>query len=139
MLFEGVAHLINHLTSTAGMVALGRPWNNQSTAVYQSTYMVSSHSYRMITIMLALNSSGSQSDIVLPAGFIVWSPSDPRVFPNVTHFAEYNSTGPGYVPSSRNTSLETLLTHSDAQKYSLESVFGGRPSWVDYGTASDLT
>jgi hypothetical protein len=118
------------------MVALGRPWNNQSTAVYQNTYMVRSHP--VYQSHSRTDPRGAQSDIVLPAGFIVWSASDPRVFPNVTHFAEYNSKGPGYVPSSRNTSLETILTKSQAEQYSLESVFGGRPSWIDYGTAQGL-
>jgi hypothetical protein len=79
-----------------------------------------------------------QSDIVIPAGFIAWSTSDPRVFPNVTHFAEYKSHGPGYEESSRNTSIETILTREQAQQYTLEAVFGGRPAWIDYGTAQDV-
>ncbi len=76
-----------------------------------------------------------QSDIVRPEGFIIWSASDPRVFPNITHFAEYTSFGPGYTATARNTSIETILTADQAQQYTLSKVFGSKPTWIDYGTA----
>lgn len=70
-----------------------------------------------------------QSDIVLPAGFTVWSASDPRVFPNVTEFVESGSTGPGARAHSRNRTIETLANSTD---YTIESVFGSQNiSWID--------
>ncbi|KAL7408821.1 carbohydrate esterase family 8 protein [Mrakia frigida] len=94
--------------------ALGRPWNNQSRVIYLDSQM---------------------SDIVLPAGFLEWSASDPRVFPNITFFAEYSSSGPGWNASARNTSAETILTEAQASKYSIETVFGeAKPKWIDFDT-----
>ncbi|WRT68267.1 uncharacterized protein IL334_005243 [Kwoniella shivajii] len=91
--------------------ALGRPWNNQSRVVFMNTYM---------------------SDIVLPQGFIEWSSSDPRVFPNVTHFIESGSYGPGYNASARNYTVESIISSEEAKKdYSVSNVFGGFPDWVD--------
>lgn len=80
-----------------------------------------------------------QSDIVLPAGFIIWSATDPRNFPNVTYFGEYHSYGPGFNATARNRAVETLHTAAEAQTYSFEKVFGGKPAWVDYQTATGLS
>ncbi|KAJ9103766.1 hypothetical protein QFC21_002228 [Naganishia friedmannii] len=93
---------------------LGRPWNNASRSIYKNTYM---------------------SDIVLPQGFIAWSDKDPRVVPNLTVFGEYGSYGPGWNAAARNTSVETVLSKEQADKYTVETVFGGMPSWIDLGTA----
>ncbi|KZP27716.1 carbohydrate esterase family 8 protein [Athelia psychrophila] len=94
-----------------GERALARPWNNQSRVVYMNAYM---------------------SDIVLPQGFIKWSASDPRVFPNVTFFVESGSYGPGWNASARNYSIESVISKTEAEAtYSLSDVFGGLPSWVD--------
>ncbi|KAF7970318.1 hypothetical protein HWV62_24392 [Athelia sp. TMB] len=104
-----------------GERALGRPWNNQSRVVYMDTYM---HG--------AERGAHPQSDIVKPQGFIQWSTSDPRVFPNVTFFIESGSYGPGWNASARNTSIENIISQSAAAAaYSLSGVFGGTPSWVD--------
>nr|XP_019011322.1 uncharacterized protein I206_03420 [Kwoniella pini CBS 10737]OCF50103.1 hypothetical protein I206_03420 [Kwoniella pini CBS 10737] len=101
----------NTTLNLTGTRALGRPWNNQSRVVFMNTYM---------------------SDIVLPQGFIEWSPSDPRVFPNVTHFIESGSYGPGWNPSARNYSVESVISPEEAQsKYSVSAVFGEFPNWVD--------
>nr|XP_018261327.1 uncharacterized protein I303_05764 [Kwoniella dejecticola CBS 10117]OBR83485.1 hypothetical protein I303_05764 [Kwoniella dejecticola CBS 10117] len=101
----------NATLDLTGTRALGRPWNNQSRVVFMNTYM---------------------SDIVLPQGFIEWSASDPRVFPNVTHFIESGSYGPGWNPSARNYSVESVISPEQAQsQYSVSAVFGGFPTWVD--------
>jgi hypothetical protein len=104
------------------------------------------------------------TDIVRPAGFIQWSASDPRtstftsslylepfrlpskfeadsrtVFPlpvpNVTHFIEAGSYGPGWDAAARanNSAVETVLDITDArEQYSLEKIFGeAMPSWID--------
>ncbi|KAJ9121106.1 hypothetical protein QFC24_005087 [Naganishia onofrii] len=93
---------------------LGRPWNNASRSIYKNTYM---------------------SNIVLPQGFIAWSDKDPRVVPGLTVFGEYGSYGPGWNASARNTSVETVLSKEQADQYTVETVFGGMPSWIDLGTA----
>ncbi|PWN47469.1 pectin lyase-like protein [Violaceomyces palustris] len=95
--------------------ALGRPWNNMSVSIMKNMY---------------------QSDIVLPQGYIIWSKSDPRIVPGLTNFAEYNSMGPGWNATARNQSIETILTQDQANLYTVETVFGGIPSWIDLGTAS---
>jgi hypothetical protein len=75
------------------------------------------------------------SEIVLPQGFIAWSDKDPRVVPGLTVFGEYGSYGPGWNASARNTSVETVLSKEQADQYTVETVFGGMPSWIDVGTA----
>ncbi|KAL7424629.1 hypothetical protein Q5752_000313 [Cryptotrichosporon argae] len=101
----------NATLDLTGQCALGRPWNNNSRVVYANTYM---------------------SDIVDPAGFIIWSDSDPRVIPNVTVFVEAGSYGPGFNASARNLSIESIEMRAQAAaQYSLAAVFGGLPSWVD--------
>ncbi|KAG8854802.1 hypothetical protein FRB96_007331 [Tulasnella sp. 330] len=100
------------------LCALGRPWNNASRSIYQNTEM---------------------SDIVLPEGFIIWSATDPRVFPNLTFFGEFDSFGPGFNATARNRTVETLFTPAEARGYSFEKVFGGKPAWVDYQTATGLS
>lgn len=72
------------------------------------------------------------SDVVLPAGFIVWQPTDPRLVANLTHFVESGSYGPGWEPKERNHTIETVISKQEAQaEYSLSMVFGEFPSWVD--------
>ncbi|KAH8088261.1 pectin lyase fold/virulence factor [Filobasidium floriforme] len=90
--------------------ALGRPWNNASRAVYLNTYM---------------------SDIVLPQGFIEWSAKEPRIVPGLTEFVEVGSYGPGFQLEQRNQSVGEVANGS---AYTVESVFGGMPAWVDLGT-----
>lgn len=63
-----------------------------------------------------------------------WSASDPRVLPNVTHFAESGSYGPGAHLEARNASLETVLKKEEVERagYTIEDVFGSkRPGWID--------
>jgi hypothetical protein len=70
--------------------------------------------------------------IVDPQGFIIWQASDLRVFPNLTFFIEAGSYGPGWNPSGRNCSIESVISVQQAQtQYSLSHVFGGFPTWVD--------
>ncbi|KAK7031523.1 pectin lyase-like protein [Favolaschia claudopus] len=93
-----------------GLQTLGRPWNNASVVVYMDSYMDAS---------------------VNPAGFQIWSPSDPR---NETiYHAEAGSHGSGFNASAR-VSFDHLLTDKEARrKFSVEKIFGGRPTWVDWG------
>ncbi|GHJ83824.1 hypothetical protein NliqN6_0226 [Naganishia liquefaciens] len=98
-----------------GSCALGRPWNNASRSIYKNTYM---------------------SEVVLPAGFIEWQSTEPRLVPNLTFFGEYGSYGPGYKPDQRNQTVGALLTEEEANQYTVEKVFGGMPSWIDLGTAT---
>ncbi|SCV67627.1 BQ2448_5238 [Microbotryum intermedium] len=105
-------------------VALGRPWNNASRTVYSNTYM---------------------EDHILPAGFVEWSASDPRLGPHL-FFAEFNSSGPGFVAPNRaafppGTPLTTpvtgpqhlqhLLSAAQASMFSFSKVFGSKLEWVD--------
>eukprot|EP01113_Clastostelium_recurvatum_P036001 TRINITY_DN5074_c0_g2_i2.p1 TRINITY_DN5074_c0_g2~~TRINITY_DN5074_c0_g2_i2.p1 ORF type:complete len:390 (+),score=75.06 TRINITY_DN5074_c0_g2_i2:67-1236(+) len=92
--------------------ALGRPWNNASRAIYLNTYM---------------------DDTVRPQGFIPWSPTDPRIVANLTDYAEGGSYGPGYEAGSR-AYFDRLLSYKEAAAYTLQSVFGYLPPWIDYFT-----
>lgn len=75
------------------------------------------------------------SDIVLPQGFVAWQDKDPRVVPGLTIFGEYGSYGPGFNADARNLSVQALLSKEQADEYTVDKVFGGWPSWIDYGTA----
>ncbi|EIN07059.1 pectin lyase-like protein [Punctularia strigosozonata HHB-11173 SS5] len=91
-----------------GTQCLGRPWNNATTAVYMNTYMDSS---------------------VLPAGFTIWSPTDPRNG-TLLFYGEHGSYGPGWNRSARAT-FDHILTAPQAQRFSLQNVFGKNPAWLD--------
>ncbi|KAF7309507.1 Pectin lyase-like protein [Mycena indigotica] len=92
-----------------GKQTLGRPWNNASVVVYMDSFM---------------------DETINPAGFQIWSPTDPR---NETiYYAEQGSHGPGFNASTR-VSFDHLLTAQEArQKFSVEKIFGGKPGWVDW-------
>ncbi|KAJ6607585.1 pectin lyase-like protein [Mycena sp. CBHHK59/15] len=99
----------NPTLNLTGKQTLGRPWNNASVVVYMDSYMDST---------------------INPAGFQIWSPTDPR---NETiYYAEAGSHGPGFNASTR-VPFDHLLTMKQAkEKFSVEKIFGGVPRWVDW-------
>ncbi|KAF9265315.1 pectin lyase-like protein [Marasmius fiardii PR-910] len=84
-----------------------RPWNDFATTVFVNTFM---------------------ENVVQPVG---WKPFSGRPFVNTTFYAEFNSTGPGGNVSDR-ISIEHFLTPDEVKEFTLDSVFLGRPSWVDF-------
>ncbi|KAJ7065288.1 pectin lyase fold/virulence factor [Mycena amicta] len=99
----------NPALDLTGKQTLGRPWNNASVVVYMDSFMDST---------------------INPAGFQIWSPTDPR---NETiYYAEQGSHGPGFNASSR-VFFDHLLTAQEArQNFTVEKIFGGTPKWVDW-------
>ncbi|CAK4032780.1 pectin methylesterase [Lecanosticta acicola] len=75
--------------------ALGRPWNSLMTALFANTYLDPS---------------------ILPAGYITWSASDPRVVPNTTLMAEYRNYGPGGNLTARNLNVTSELTREEFEE-----------------------
>jgi pectinesterase len=67
---------------------------------------------------------------VLPGGFEIWSTTDPRNG-TLLFYAEDGSYGPGWNRSAR-VGFDHILTKEQAKKYSLQSVFGHLPNWIDY-------
>lgn len=59
--------------------ALGRPWNSQMRSLFAKNYL---------------------DESILPAGYIEWSATDPRVTSNTT-MAEYHDYGPGFNLTAR--------------------------------------
>ncbi len=74
---------------------LGRPWQGAPRTVYINCYEPAS---------------------LDPAGWLTW---------NVTPalYAEYNCSGPGYLPASRIASISTQLTATEAANYTLQNIF----------------
>ncbi|KAI0762007.1 pectin lyase-like protein [Trametes elegans] len=99
----------NASTITDGKCFLGRPWNDLATTVFLHTFMDKS---------------------VNPVG---WTPFDAArpVIMNSTFYAEYHSYGPGGNTSTR-IPLEHLLTEREASRFTLEDIFRGRPTWIDF-------
>lgn len=50
---------------------------------------------------------------------------------NTTYYAEYDSYGPGGNTSER-VSIEHILDSDEVAAFTIESVFFGLPSWIDY-------
>lgn len=69
----------NESLSIDHQCALGRPWNAQHRSVFAHNYV---------------------DDSILPAGYIEWSSSDPRIT-DLTFMAEYQDYGPGFNLSAR--------------------------------------
>ncbi|CAN8100158.1 unnamed protein product [Discula destructiva] len=102
----------------AGQAALGRPWNDAHRSVFMRSYFDTS---------------------ILPAGYIEWSTSTPRV-DNYTFMATWNNYGPGWNPTAQMASNVTLVLNDTAvAPYRWpKNVFltsDGRPNniwWVDH-------
>ncbi|EMD39668.1 carbohydrate esterase family 8 protein [Gelatoporia subvermispora B] len=102
----------NATTITEGKCFLGRPWNDLATTVYLRTFMDNS---------------------IEPAGFEPFDSARPVIM-NTTFYAEYKSYGPGGNTSMR-VSIEHILDDEEAQQFTVDSVFLGKPGWIDYNYA----
>ncbi|KAG1797388.1 carbohydrate esterase family 8 protein [Suillus plorans] len=99
----------NSTTVTDSRCYLGRPWNPLAITVYLRTYM---------------------DESIHPNGFVHWSGQ--TSVPKTAYFAEYRSSGPGGNTSKR-LPQEYILTDAQVnEKFSLESVFAGKPTWIDF-------
>ncbi|MCJ1310215.1 hypothetical protein MMC25_003877 [Agyrium rufum] len=116
---ESNVHAANTSLSIVGKCALGRPWNAQIRAIFSYNYLDSS---------------------ILPAGYIQWSATDPRVN-NYTFQAEYKDYGPGFNLSARDAAypITKELTAAQFAPYSsprkvfqFENGAFGNDAWIDY-------
>ncbi|EGN98149.1 carbohydrate esterase family 8 protein [Serpula lacrymans var. lacrymans S7.3] len=98
----------NATTVTDYSCYLGRPWNVLAVAVYLRTYM---------------------DESIQPVGFTPWDGE--TTVPNTTYYAEYDSYGLGGNTSAR-VPQDHILTNIQAQNFTMDDVFLGRPSWIDY-------
>ncbi|KAG8214700.1 pectin lyase fold/virulence factor [Butyriboletus roseoflavus] len=98
---------IDATIATDGSCFLGRPWNSDARAVYLRNYMDDSINY---------------------AGFTAWSVGN--TIPATTYYAESGSYGPGGNTSAR-VQQDHILGSEQAQIYTLEYVFSGKPKWID--------
>ncbi|XXG95968.1 hypothetical protein Hte_002245 [Hypoxylon texense] len=92
---------------TPGSVYLGRPYNGYSKVAYIKTYL---------------------DESISPAGWSVWSSSDPRT--DAVLLAEYQNTGPGASTKSR-ASFSKQLSKTDAAQFQLANFFSSGTSWID--------
>ncbi|KAI1777048.1 carbohydrate esterase family 8 protein [Hypoxylon cercidicola] len=91
---------------TPGSVYLGRPYNEYSRVAYVKTYL---------------------DESISPAGWSVWSSSDPRT--GAVLLAEYQNSGPGASTKSR-VSFSKQLSSTDAAQFQLANFFPST-SWID--------
>ncbi|KAF5665177.1 pectinesterase [Fusarium heterosporum] len=104
-------------TSMIGKCPLGRPWNAQHRSIFMNSYL---------------------DAVILPAGYIKWTPQDPRLN-NYTFMATYNDHGEGYdVEAEKAGGITKVLTDKEAKPYrSPADVFQtpegkfGHVSWID--------
>jgi len=101
----------NASTVTDESCFLGRPWNDWATTVFLNTFM---------------------ADSVAPAGFKPFGGAgrSPTIL-NTTFYAEFNSQGPGANLTARVTA-DHFLTPVQAQNFTVNKVFLGRPTWIDF-------
>jgi len=86
-------------------VYLGRPWRPFAKTVFINTQM------------------GSH---ILPAGWSVWNKNENH---KTTFYAEYGSTGPGFVKESR-IEWSKQLSRKEAKQYTLKKIFSQKTSWL---------
>lgn len=115
------SQLIANNASTAaavvGQCALGRPWNAQQRSIFMDSYFDAS---------------------ILPAGYIKWGATDPRVN-NYTFMATWDNYGPGWnVTAERASNVTIVLDDDEVEPYRWPTdVFltpSGEPNntwWVD--------
>ncbi|KAG6367257.1 hypothetical protein INS49_001444 [Diaporthe citri] len=115
------SQLIANNASTAaevvGQCALGRPWNAQQRSIFMDSYFDAS---------------------ILPAGYIKWGATDPRVN-NYTFMATFDNYGPGWnVTAEMASNVTIVLDDEEAEPYRWPTdVFltpSGEPNntwWVD--------
>lgn len=92
-------------SESAQKVYLGRPWRANAKTVFINTEM---------------------GKHILPEGWHVWNNNDNH---KTTFYAEYGSTGPGFVKDSR-VSWSKQLTKKEAKQYTLRNIFAGTSAWL---------
>lgn len=92
-------------SESAQKVYLGRPWRANAKTVFINTAM---------------------GKHILPEGWHVWNNNDNH---KTTFYAEYGSTGPGFVKESR-VSWSKQLTKKEAKQYTLKNIFAGSTAWL---------
>lgn len=92
-------------SESAQKVYLGRPWRANAKTVFINTEM---------------------GKHILPEGWHVWNNNDNH---KTTFYAEYRSTGPGFVKESR-VSWSKQLTKKEAKQYTLKNIFAGTQAWL---------
>jgi len=101
----------NATTVTDESCWLGRPWNDLATTVYLNTFM---------------------DESVKPAGFEPFGGAGRSpVILNTTFYAEWLSHGPGAELDQR-VSADHILTDVEASNFTVDKVFLGRPTWIDF-------
>jgi pectinesterase len=91
--------------SAAQKVYLGRPWRPYARTVFINTDM---------------------GKHILPTGWSVWNKNENH---KTTFYAEYGSTGPGFVRESR-VDWSKQLTKKEEKQYTIENIFKGATAWV---------
>lgn len=92
-------------SESAQKVYLGRPWRANAKTVFINTEM---------------------GKHILPEGWHVWNNNDNH---KTTFYAEYGSTGPGFVKESR-VNWSKQLSKKEAKQYTLKNIFGGTSAWL---------
>lgn len=92
-------------SESAQKVYLGRPWRANAKTVFINTEM---------------------GKHILPEGWHVWNNNDNH---KTTFYAEYGSTGPGFVKESR-VNWSKQLTKKEAKQYTLKNIFAGSTAWL---------
>lgn len=92
-------------SESAQKVYLGRPWRANAKTVFINTDM---------------------GKHILPEGWHVWNNNDNH---KTTFYAEYGSTGPGFVKESR-VNWSKQLTKKEAKQYTLKNIFAGTSAWL---------
>jgi len=103
----GFVFLNCKLTADAAFqkVYLGRPWRPFAKTVFINTQM---------------------GNHILPAGWSVWNKNENH---KTTFYAEYGSTGPGFVKESR-IEWSRQLSKKESKQYTLKKIFSQRTSWL---------
>ncbi len=108
---EDSAYVFDHCTLTADPAAehitLGRAWRPYATVIFLNTRMDAP---------------------VIPEGWREWHPGTTDTL-RTAYYAEYNSTGPGASPSTREP-YSHQLTDAEAAKWSLRAFFDDDLSWL---------
>ncbi len=92
-------------SESAQKVYLGRPWRANAKTVFINTEM---------------------GKHILPEGWHVWNNNDNH---KTTFYAEYGSTGPGFVKESR-VNWSKQLSKKEAKQYTLKNIFSGTSAWL---------
>lgn len=105
--FQQFGYVFSHCTITGEpdvQTYLGRPWRDYAQTIYLNTEM---------------------STVVKPEGWNNWGKA---IAEKTTHYAEFNSTGPGANPAKR-PAWSKQLTAVEAKAYTVEKVLAGTDGW----------